>query len=56
MSENSSKTSPLLVATAWVIVALPLGWGLYASIVKSKPLFGGGVTAAPAATANAPKK
>jgi hypothetical protein len=39
MSETPSKTSPLLVAIAWVIVSLPLGWGLYQSIIKSKPLF-----------------
>ena len=53
MSENSSKTSPLLVALAWTLVALPLGWGLYVSVIKSKPLFtGDSVTAAQPAPAS----
>jgi hypothetical protein len=39
MNETPAKTSPLLVAAAWIIVALPLSWGLYTSIIKSKPLF-----------------
>ena len=34
----------------WLIVAIPLGWGLYQSLMKSKPLF-----AAPVAQ-NAPAK
>jgi hypothetical protein len=54
MTEPSSKkTSPLLVAAAWVIIAIPLGWGLYQSVVKSKPLFS--AAKAPAAQA-APAK
>ncbi len=52
MSETPSKTSPLLVAVAWVIVSLPLGWGLYQSVMKSKPLFSG-VTAPAAQPASA---
>ena len=38
-------TSLAIVILAWTVVALPLGWGLYQSVVKSRPLF-----AAPAAT------
>ena len=30
-----------LVLCAWVVVAIPLGWGLYQSVVKSMPLFTG---------------
>jgi len=45
------KTSPLLVALAFLVVALPLGWGLYRSIVNSKPLF----TATQPPAAPAPK-
>ena len=56
MSDNSLKTSPLLVAAAWVIVALPLGWGLYQSIMKSKPLFNGPAPAAQVAPAVVPPK
>ena len=47
MPETPSKTSPLLVAVAWVIVSLPLGWGLYQSVMKSKPLFSGATAPAP---------
>ncbi|HVU15423.1 MAG TPA: hypothetical protein VHD32_00750 [Candidatus Didemnitutus sp.] len=39
MNPSSSKSSPLLVLAAWVIVAIPLSWGLYQSVIKSKPLF-----------------
>jgi len=27
------------VFAAWIVVALPLGWGVYQSVVKSIPLF-----------------
>ncbi len=33
------KTPLALVLAAWVVVAIPLGWGLYQSVVKSLPLF-----------------
>jgi hypothetical protein len=33
------KTSPLSVALAFLVVSLPLGWGLYRSIKNSMPLF-----------------
>ncbi len=36
------------VLACWLIVALPLGWGLYQSVQKAKPLFSGGM-ARPAA-------
>ena len=32
-------TSLAAVLLVWTLVALPLGWGLYQSVVKSKPLF-----------------
>jgi hypothetical protein len=38
----------------WIIVGIPLGWGLYTSIQKSKPLFNAPLTA-PAKPADAPK-
>ena len=50
MTQTSQKSPPWLVALAWLIVAIPLGWGLYQSLMKSKPLF-----AAPVAQ-NAPAK
>ena len=44
MTESPRKSPAWLVALAWIVVALPLSWGLYQSVMKSKPLF-----AAPAA-------
>ena len=50
MNETPSKKSPAwLIILAWVFVALPLSWGLYQSILKSKSLFTG--PPAPAAPA-----
>ena len=44
------KTSYLSVALAFLVVALPLGWGLYRSIRNSMPLFtAGNSPAAPVA-------
>ena len=46
------KTSPFSIALAFLVVALPLGWGLYRSIKSSMPLFA--AVKAPAAAAPAP--
>lgn len=35
----------LAVALAWVLVAVPLGWGLWRSVAKARPLFTGVVPA-----------
>lgn len=45
MDRPAKPTSPLTIALAWIVVAIPLGWGVYQSVVKSLPLFR---TAAPA--------
>jgi hypothetical protein len=37
----ASKTPLFVVICAWIVVAIPLGWGLYQSVVKSRPLFTG---------------
>lgn len=39
MSEPEKKTPPLLIVFAWAIVTIPLGWGVYQSVVKSSELF-----------------
>jgi hypothetical protein len=39
MSISTRNVSPLRVAAAWILVATPLGWGVYQSAVKSLPLF-----------------
>jgi hypothetical protein len=46
------KTSPLTICLAILVVALPLGWGLYRSIKNSMPLFA--ATNAPATASPAP--
>ncbi len=40
MESPTNKTSPLVVALAWLVVTFPLGWGVYQSVVNSLPLFG----------------
>ncbi len=44
------KTSPLSVALAFLVIAVPLGWGFYRSVRNSMPLFTAGkpAVAAPA--------
>src|SRR5262249_9191765 len=39
MSSPEKRTSPLLLGFAWLVVSLPLGWGVYESVKKSVPLF-----------------
>lgn len=39
MTPSHARTSLAVVFLAWTLVAIPLGWGLYQSIVKSRPLF-----------------
>jgi hypothetical protein len=33
------KTSPVIVALAFLVVIVPLSWGLYRSIKNAAPLF-----------------
>lgn len=48
MKSPESKTSTLLVALAWMVVTIPMGWGVYQSVVKSRPLFGASTQHTPA--------
>jgi hypothetical protein len=41
MNDSARKSPAWLVALAWLLVALPLSWGLYQSVLKSRPLFMG---------------
>jgi hypothetical protein len=41
------KTSPATVFFAFLVVALPLSWGLYRSIKNSMPLFSASKAPAP---------
>lgn len=45
---RGERTSPLLLAAAWLVVAIPLAWGVYQTAIKSVPLFRApGAAAAP---------
>lgn len=46
MSENTSKSSLALILFAWLLVGVPLGWGVYNTLLSSMKLF----QAAPAQT------
>jgi hypothetical protein len=39
MTDAECRTSPLAIAAAWIVVMIPLGWGVYQCVVKSLPLF-----------------
>lgn len=37
--KNQKKTSPVTVIIAWIIVGIPLLWGVYQTLDKSLALF-----------------
>jgi hypothetical protein len=39
MVATEKKSSLLTIVLAWMIVLVPLGWGVVQSVVKSLPLF-----------------
>jgi hypothetical protein len=39
MSESPKKSSPALILIAWILVGLPLGWGIYNTLLSSMKLF-----------------
>lgn len=49
MTENTKKSSAAMILFAWLLVGVPLGWGVYNTALNSEKLF----QAAPAATAPA---
>ena len=46
MSEDTKKSSGAMILLAWVLVGVPLTWGVYNTLLNSMKLF-----QAPAATA-----
>jgi hypothetical protein len=38
-SMNDKRSSPLLIAGAWLVVLIPLGWGVIQTGIKSIALF-----------------
>jgi hypothetical protein len=51
MAETLKKSSPVLIAIAWLIVIVPAAWGLNKTVQNAMKLF---TTAPPAAAAAAP--
>ena len=41
MSTDDTPTSPVLVSLAWLLVGLPLAYGLWQTVVKASALFTG---------------
>jgi hypothetical protein len=50
--EQTRKTSSAVIAIAWLIVGVPLGWGVYRSALNAVKLF----QPQPAAMAPAPQR
>ena len=40
-NDDANPTSPVLVALAWLIVLIPLAYGLWQTLVKAGQLLGG---------------
>jgi hypothetical protein len=39
MVENTQKSSAAIVLFAWLLVGIPLGWGVYNTLLSSLKLF-----------------
>jgi hypothetical protein len=39
MATETKKTSPVLVAAAWIVVFIPLSWGIYNTALGAAKLF-----------------
>lgn len=53
-NESVSKSSPALVAVAWLVVLVPAGWGLTYTVQNAMKLFSAPPAAAAPAVAPAP--
>jgi hypothetical protein len=36
---SAKRSAPFLIAASWIVVLIPLGWGVVQSVAKSLPLF-----------------
>ena len=48
---RAERTSSVTVVVAWVVVTIPLLWGVYQTLDKSRPLFDRSAARVPARTA-----
>lgn len=44
MAENVKKSPVIAIVAAWLLVGIPLGWGVYNTLLSSMKLFQGGRT------------
>lgn len=54
MADNTKKTSAGMILLAWLLVGIPLGWGVYNTVLNSAKLFTAQTT--PVATPASPVK
>ena len=50
MEENTKKSSPAMILLAWVLVGVPLTWGVYNTLLNSMKLFQAPAASAPASS------
>ncbi len=53
MPENTKKSSAALILFAWLLVGVPLGWGVYNTLLSSMKLFQAAPASAVAPTSTA---
>jgi hypothetical protein len=51
MEENTKKSSAAMILLAWVLVGVPLTWGVYNTLLNSMKLFQAPAATAPASSA-----
>jgi len=54
---NTKKSSPVMILAAWVLVGVPLAWGVYNTLLNSMKLFQApAANTAPVPASGAPTK
>jgi hypothetical protein len=39
MPDSAKNSSPAMILLAWLLVGVPLGWGVYNTVLNSQKLF-----------------
>ena len=53
---NTKKSSPAMILAAWVLVGVPLAWGVYNTLLNSMKLFQAPATSTATPASGAPTK
>jgi hypothetical protein len=56
MEENTKKSSAAMILLAWVLVGVPLTWGVYNTLLNSMKLFRAPAAPVAAPASSAPTK